>query len=891
MSSNENVVGGKFQIDISDLKKGLADANRQIRLSNSEFQAAAASMGDWTKSEEGLTAKIKQLNTNVDIQKQKVSALQKEYEAVAAEKGANSKEAQNLKIRINNETKALNESEKALNETKEALANFGKEEKKAEESTNKLSGGLKSLASGAGKAIAGLGVAAAGLVTGFLAMGEATQDTIEDLGKLETAFTSAGHSAETGQKSYEGMVGILGETDQSVEAVSHLAKLTKSEEELAKWTDIAAGVYGTFGDSLPIEGLTEAANETAKVGQVTGPLADALTWAGISEEEFNKQLAKCNSEQERATLITNTLNDTYMEAAKTYKEVNGDLIAAREATANMNNAMAEMGRVAMPITTALKNGMADLVTTMLPGLNQIGTGITGLINGVDGSQAILTSGITVTLDMLLSKITGLVPIVSSIAQGIIPALLNGIINALPTVVEGAAEIIVTLANALLGALPQLTTVAMQVITTLIDVLTTALPQIVIAIVEIVPEIIDALLAEVPQLLNAAIQFLMAIVDAIPQIIQALIVALPRITTAIIDAIVQAVPQLLKAAIELLMAIVDAIPQLIKLLTKELPKIITTIVNALVGAMPQLLNAAIQFLMAIVQAIPQIIEALVPQIPTIVQAIVTTLISNLPVLLDGAFQLFMALVDAIPLIIVELTKALPKVVKTFLDTLKKPLQNMFGDLWKGLRNGAKEAWNGIKAVFSKVGQFFGDTFRNAWQKVKDVFSKGGKIFSGIKDGIVSAFKKVVNTLIGGINKVIKIPFDKINDALSTVRNVSILGARPFSGLPSISVPQIPELYEGAVLERGQKGFLEGKGAEAVVPLHNNKKWIRKVAEDLLEQLDFKRVQNTHVNEEVQGTKTNQTVVYFTQNNTSPKALRRIEIYRQTKNALAALQGGN
>ena len=110
MAKEENVVGGKFQIDVSDLKKGLAEANRQIRLSNSEFQAAAAGMGDWTKSEEGLEAKIKQLNTNLDVQKQKVGALTKEYEEVAKEKGANSKEAQNLKIRLNNETKALNET-------------------------------------------------------------------------------------------------------------------------------------------------------------------------------------------------------------------------------------------------------------------------------------------------------------------------------------------------------------------------------------------------------------------------------------------------------------------------------------------------------------------------------------------------------------------------------------------------------------------------------------------------------------------------------------------------------------------------------------------------------------------------------------------------------------
>ena len=132
------------------------------------------------------------------------------------------------------------------------------------------------------------GTAILGATAAFLATGEATQETIEDMGKLDTAFTTVGHSSQTAQQSYRGMVGILGETDQSVEAVSHLAKLTKSQEELSQWTTIAAGVYATFGDSLPLVALREAANATAKVGEVTGPLADALNWAGVSQDAFNE---------------------------------------------------------------------------------------------------------------------------------------------------------------------------------------------------------------------------------------------------------------------------------------------------------------------------------------------------------------------------------------------------------------------------------------------------------------------------------------------------------------------------------------------------------------------------------------------------------------------------
>lgn len=426
MSKGEDITT-RYKLDISDLKKGISEANKNIKLANAEFKAASAGMDNWTKSSDGLTAKLKQLNSVLNEEKTKlenykkqqqeldkaysengkradelkaklaqlasqgVSKTSEEYRKyqkaltdVEKEQQANKKASDDLKITILNQQGAINKTEKEIrqytktldeiesgsNEAKissekaaKGLKDFGDTAQKAQKSSDslasKLSGGIK-------KGLMGIATAAAGAVAGFIATGLATQDTMEDMGKLEAAFTSAGHTTETARKSFQEMVGILGETDQSVEAVNHLARLTKNQQELTKWTDIATGVYATFGDSLPIEGLTEAANETAKVGQVTGPLADALNWAGISEDDFNKKLENCNTEQERATLITETLSKTYQGAADIYKEVNKDLIASREATANMSTAMSEMGRVAMPIATALKQGVADLVKTMLP---------------------------------------------------------------------------------------------------------------------------------------------------------------------------------------------------------------------------------------------------------------------------------------------------------------------------------------------------------------------------------------------------------------------------------------------------------------------------------------------------------------------------------------------
>ena len=250
----------------------------------------------------------------------------------------------------------------------------------ADSAGGKFSNGLAKAKSAAGTAVKGmaaLGAGATALVGGLFALSGASQEYTEDMGKLTTAFGTTRDaqgqlkwSTEDAKSTYNDFVGILGETDQAVEASNHLAELCNNQEELSNWGTIAAGVYAKFGDSLPLEGLTEAANETAKVGQVTGPLADALNWAGESEDDFNAKLAECSSEQERSALITETLTGLYGEAGKQYQETNADLIAARQAQSDWNGSMAEAGQAVAPITTALMEMGSELLGKAMPYLQQ-----------------------------------------------------------------------------------------------------------------------------------------------------------------------------------------------------------------------------------------------------------------------------------------------------------------------------------------------------------------------------------------------------------------------------------------------------------------------------------------------------------------------------------------
>lgn len=267
----------------------------------------------------------------------------------------------------------LKEYEDAAKDTDEALENFGKGAKTAEQRTKELAersglaekdlDALKDKANDvADKGLKVLAAAAAAAVAALTAAAEATREYRTNMAKLDVAFTDNGHSAAEAQEAYQELVGVLGESDQAVEAANHLAKLTDNAKDLATWTgDILPGVFATFGDSLPIEGLTEAANETAKVGQVTGPLADALNWAGVSEDKFNESLAACSDEQARQALITGTLSGLYKSAAAQYKRTNAEVIRANKANDAWTASLAQSGKMMEPVITDVKELGVELL--------------------------------------------------------------------------------------------------------------------------------------------------------------------------------------------------------------------------------------------------------------------------------------------------------------------------------------------------------------------------------------------------------------------------------------------------------------------------------------------------------------------------------------------------
>lgn len=640
-----------------------------------------------------------------------------------------------LKVIISAETKKLQDN---VNKAKKEISSFKDQVKKAGENVDEnFKAAGESIKTGLAVGTAAIAAAS----TALLALAGSTQEYRENQAKLMTAFESAGSNADDAALAYNNLYRVLGEDDRSVEAANHLAKLTTNTKDLQDWTWICQGVYATFGDSLPIEGLTEAANETAKVGQLTGVLADALNWAGINEEEFQESLDKCNTEAEREKLIREQLLDLYTETARNYEETASGVIQQREAEAKLNEQTAKLGETLAPVITALTELGAEVLATLTPYIQSFAENYLPVIQEILGEVA---TKLGEALEFLGEHKT-ILGVMAGIIGGITAAItLYNIVAAIKAAMDAA----------------QVTTLGALVAVQLASAAAT--------MVALAPYI----------LIVAAIAAVIAIIvlcikhwDEIKEVIM-------KVMKKIVDAVKSAWDWL----VNLFTSIINWIDE----------KLIQPIKNFFKGLWDGIVNG---FNMVIMPWIEIIKRAATIIYDTVIKPI------------KDKF-------DAM--------------VKWFKESIIQPIGDFFKNMWNGLKDGAKAAWDGITSVFSKVTSWFKDKFTQAWTAVKNVFSIGGKIFDGIKDGIVSVFKTVVNGIIGGINKVITVPFNAINNILKKIKGIEILGVKPFNWVKTFSVPQIPKLAKGGVVDSATIAMIGEQGKEMVMPLENNLEYLEKLA---------------------------------------------------------------
>lgn len=373
----------------AEFRKQMKAVNNSLSGMKSEMAKVSAEFDGQANSAEALRKKQAILQQQYDQQKEKVQALARMLESAKSAYDENSDVVLSYQRQLNTATvelikfdrelkntdKYLDEAAQSADGTASSIDEFGKTVKDAgkegsdgmgqlKEAFSQLGDAAKSgdingvvaaLGSMKGVLVGGAAVAGAkALADGIVNITESTKEYRTILGTLETSSKQAGYTQEQTTEIYKKFQAVLGDTQKAATATANLQALGLSQENLRVIVEQAIGAWATYGDSIPIDSLSESINETVQVGKVTGVFADALNWAGTSEDEFNERLAACADTTERANLVLTQLSEQGLQATgQAWVENNQDIIAANSAQETMNESLARLGEALQPASNFL----------------------------------------------------------------------------------------------------------------------------------------------------------------------------------------------------------------------------------------------------------------------------------------------------------------------------------------------------------------------------------------------------------------------------------------------------------------------------------------------------------------------------------------------------------
>lgn len=464
--------------------KGETEFNNQIKKINnslreygSEMKALTSEFEENENSQQALIAKSKLLEKQLDAQKQKMGVLQdqydkevsklrelaNEYQRVKTEMGENSKEAEKAEAAYNKQAESVSKLKVAMNETQSRINQLNTSIDKNATMLDEIDQGARDAATGMSKladeadeadrslddiASASKSEALSSLADGISSAGEAMRGVVEEskeylkiMGQLEASSKNLGYSNKETEQTYKQLYGVLGDNQTAATATANLQALGLSQGQLTKMTDAAIGAWAQYGDSIPIDSLAEAINETAQTGTVTGTFADVLNWAGTSEDAFNQKLQATTDKTERANMILQEMaRQGLIESAEGFRKNNEELIASNEAQANYEKAMGNLAETIMPAVTNAMNLAAGVLEKVagffssLPEPAQQFIAIIGTLIVILGTLAPVILSVMAALTMLQAPLLPIIGIVAAVAAGI--ALLVAAFQNLWTTNEG-----------------------------------------------------------------------------------------------------------------------------------------------------------------------------------------------------------------------------------------------------------------------------------------------------------------------------------------------------------------------------------------------------------------------------------------------------------------------
>ena len=377
----------------AEFKTAIRSINGQMRTLDSEMRALTSGIDNLDDAEAAAAQRMDVMSRKIQLTGQRIQTLTEEYDRQAAkleELGRAQDEAMqsNDTAAITRATNAYNHQQQVVNDLTRQLNSaqadmnrFEREMRDIENGTDRLTQSFRDTGNAADNmgnsfadAFAGGAIAGAvqSMISGISGLIDSTMEYQRIMASLETSSQHAGYTAAETEASYRQLYQVLGDEQSSATALANLQALGLSQSDLTTLIDASIGAWATYGDSIPIDSLAEAINETAQVGTVTGTFADVLNWAGTSEDEFNDKLAACTTEQERMQLIMNELSRQGLpEMAEAFRENNAALIETNDAQAQMQDALAQTTEAVMPLAASITSGLASALTALQPTIQTI----------------------------------------------------------------------------------------------------------------------------------------------------------------------------------------------------------------------------------------------------------------------------------------------------------------------------------------------------------------------------------------------------------------------------------------------------------------------------------------------------------------------------------------
>ena len=589
---------------LNELKTKMENASASL----SGFQSALAAnerAAAGLSGEEARTADAtERLTREIAEQEEKLSKLGRGYSNAVLEYGKGSDEAKKFEREIGQLSSELKSNQQRLKDASAGAEALGDAMEDASGGVSKMGEGLSSVGVAIGNLMSSAIQAALeglrDLGSALWNLDEATEAYRAAQGRLNTAFEAAGYSTETAHQAYTDLYAILGDTDTAVEAAQLLAQLADSEEDMAQWAEIAAGVAGTFGDALPINSLIEAANETAKTGEITGALADALNWAaeegetyGVAlkasteanaewnkaveaaasaEDYFSLALQSCATESERNQLIMSTLTQTYSEASAAFYENNAAVVQARESQALLDESLAGLGETISTVKSGLQ-------AEFLPAIAEAAQAFSGMLAGAEGADTAFAGAI----QKLVATGTEKLPEILEFGGTLLSTLGEGIAGALPEIAGFGGEALSEFTAGVLELLPDLADAAVELVTALADGISDSLPELIPAAVDTVMQIAGTLTdpENLEHMISSALELIVSLAEGLIKAHPELAERAPEIIKNLVTALVAEGPQIIAAALELVVTLGGGLIAALPDLAAFIPKVIAAIAGGLI----------------------------------------------------------------------------------------------------------------------------------------------------------------------------------------------------------------------------------------------------------------------------------------------------------------------